>query len=103
MLSISSFNAEATPTISDKASIRATDDIKNDPLAMKVLQNIEISKQILAKQLQKTLAMQQEQQFISEQRRLANEYLQRDLAALDEANAQQVSIDFASLPSNHHL
>ena len=62
-----------------KQTILASDDIKNNPLAMKILRNIELSKQRMNEQTQKQLGIQQEQKFIEEQRKIANEYLQKDL------------------------
>ena len=71
-------------------TILASDEIKNNPLAMKILQNIEISK----------LRMngQQDQKFIEAQKKIANEYLQRALAQLNDANSRQQPIIF--MPSS---
>ena len=79
-----------------KQTILASDDIKNNPLAMKILQNIELSKQRMNEQTQKQLAIQQEQKFIEEQRKIANEYLQKDLGRLYGANSLQQPVVFTS-------
>src|SRR5439155_2208427 len=79
-----------------KQTILASDDIKNNPLAMKILQNIELSKQRMNEQTQKQLGIQQEQKFIEEQRKIANEYLQKDLWRLYGANSLQQPVVFTS-------
>lgn len=67
-------------------TILATDAIKNDPTAMKILQNIEIFKQqYAAMQLKQQLA-DQKNQFIEQQRKLASEQLQVDLAGMNNGN-----------------
>ena len=71
---------------SDTNTILASDNIKNDPTAMKILQNIEIFKQqYAAMQLKQQLA-DQKNQFIEQQRKLASEQLQVDLAGMNNGN-----------------
>ena len=72
-------------------TILASDEIKDNPLAMKILQNIEISKLRMNGQLQ-------DQKFIEAQKKIANEYLQRALAQLNDANSRQQPIIF--MPSS---
>ena len=66
--------------------IKATDAIKNDPGMMKILYNIELFKQQYAAQQQKQAYQAQQQQLIDQQRKLANEYLQADLASANNVN-----------------
>ncbi|TLX85266.1 MAG: hypothetical protein E6K98_00570 [Thaumarchaeota archaeon] len=80
-------------------TILASDEIKNNPAAMKILQNIELSKQRISEQHQKQLGVQQDQKFIEEQRAIAKQYLQRDLVQLNGANSHQVPIDFTAFNS----
>ena len=69
-------------------TIKATDAIKNNPTAMSVLQNIELFKQQYAAQQQVQTLQEQQDQFIAQQRALANAYLQNDLAKMSNANSQ---------------
>ena len=66
--------------------IKATDAIKNDPGMMKILYNIELFKQQYAAQQQKQAYQDQQQKIIEQQRKLANDYLQADLASANNAN-----------------
>ena len=66
--------------------IKATDAIKKDPGMMKILYNIELFKQQYAAQQQKQAYQAQQQQLIDQQRKLANEYLQADLASANNVN-----------------
>ena len=70
------------------STIKATDAIKNDPAAMKILQNIELFKQQWATQQQIQTLQDQQNQFIAQQRALANAYLQNDLARMNNAKDQ---------------
>lgn len=72
----------------NSVAIKATDAIKNDPTAMKVLQNIELFKQQYALQQQVQQLQDQQSQFIEQQRALANAYLQNDLARMSNSNDQ---------------
>ncbi len=71
---------------SNTNSILATDAIKNNPTAMKILENIELFKQRYAAMQQKQQLVDQQNQFIEQQRKLANEYLQNDLASMNNGN-----------------
>jgi len=67
-------------------TILASDNIKNDPTAMKILQNIELFKQRYAAIQQKQQLVDQQNQLIEQQRKLAGEYLQADLAGMNNGN-----------------
>src|SRR6267143_1553333 len=71
---------------SDTNTILASDNIKNDPTAMKILQNIEIFKQRYAAMQLKQQLVDQQNKFIEEQRRIASEHLQVDLAGMNNGN-----------------
>jgi hypothetical protein len=71
---------------SNTNTILATDAIKNNPTAMKILENIELFKQRYALMQQKQQLADQQNQFIEQQRKLANEYLQNDLAGINNGN-----------------
>ena len=73
-------------------NIKASDAIKNDPAAMKILNNIAIFKQQYAAQQAKQDLQDQQQKLIDQQRKLANDYLQADLAKSSSQNdANQAS------------
>jgi hypothetical protein len=67
-------------------NIKASDAIKNDPAAMKILYNIELFKQQYAAQQAKQDLQDQQQKLIDQQRQLANQYLQADLAKSNSQN-----------------
>ena len=67
-------------------TILASDNIKNDPTAMKILQNIEVFKQRYAAMQLKQQLVDQQNKFIEEQRRIASEHLQVDLAGMNNGN-----------------
>lgn len=67
-------------------NIKASDAIKNDPTAMKILNNIAIFKQQYADQQAKQDLQDQQQKLIDQQRKLANDYLQADLAKSSSQN-----------------
>ena len=71
---------------SNTNTILASDNIKNDPTAMKILQNIELFKQRYAAMQQKQQLVDQQNQLIEQQRKLAGEYLQADLASMNNGN-----------------
>jgi hypothetical protein len=68
--------------------ILATDAIKNNPTDMKILENIELFKQRYAAMQQKQQIVDQQNQFIEQQRKIANAYLQTDLAGMNNGNDQ---------------
>lgn len=71
---------------SGNIQIKATDAIKNDPGMMKILTNIEIFKQNYAALQQKQNLLAQQKSMIDEQRKIANSYLQADLASSNNVN-----------------
>lgn len=71
---------------SNTQTILATDAIKNNPTAMKILENIELFKQRYAAMQQKQQLVDQQNQFIEQQRKIANAYLQNDLAGMNNGN-----------------
>ena len=66
--------------------IRATDNIKNNPLAMKILKNIEISKMRMAEMLKKQAGMAEHKNIIEKQRKAASEDLQQAIRRMDSEN-----------------
>ena len=75
-----------TGSSSGNIQIKATDAIKNDPGMMKILYNIELFKQrYAALQLKQDLQTQQKS-MIDAQRKIANDYLQADLASSNNFN-----------------
>lgn len=97
----SNFDLVWADTGSDNGiTIRATDAIKNDPTAMKILYNIEWFKQRYAL-LQKEQELQQEQDnIINQQRALAQAYLQNELDRMsnekDQTRPQNAFANFVS-------
>ena len=71
---------------SDNIQIKATDAIKNDPGMMKVLYNIELFKQQCAALQLKQDILAQQKSMIDEQRKVANSYIQADLASSNNLN-----------------
>src|SRR5437660_4639799 len=71
---------------SNTNTILATDAIKNNPTEMKILENIELFKQRYAAMQQKHQIVDQQNQFIEQQRKIANAYLQNDLAGMNNGN-----------------
>ena len=80
------YAAGETTSTTDPDSYKFTtlvgDELKNNPMALKILKNIELSKQRIAAQLQKQQEIEEHKKFIDEQRRIAEENLQRDLARM---------------------
>ena len=75
-----------TGSYSGNIQIKATDAIKKDPGMMKILYNIELFKQrYVALQLKQDLLAQQKS-MIDAQRKIANDYLQADLASSNNFN-----------------
>jgi hypothetical protein len=78
--------AENVQGSSGNIQIKATDAIKKDPGMMKILYNIELFKQQYAALQQKQDLIAQQKKVIDEQRKLANSYLQADLASSNNNN-----------------
>lgn len=71
---------------SDNIQIKATDAIKKDPGMMKILYNIELFKQQYAALQLKQDILAQQKSMIDAQRKVANSYLQADLASSNNLN-----------------
>jgi hypothetical protein len=80
-------------------NIKASDAIKNDPAAMKILYNIELFKQQYAAQQAKQDLQDQQQKLIDQQRQLANQYLQADLAKSSSQDASSPANAYAGFVS----
>lgn len=107
LLSASYFEFAWAQTVQDSSGniqIKATDAIKNDPGMMKILYNIELFKQKYAAQQQKQDLLAQQKSIIDEQRKIANAYLQVDLAnsnnVNDMSNPQNAYAGFVSKVNN---
>ena len=59
-------------------------EIKNNPMAQKILKNIEIAKQKMEQMQQKQKQLTEQQNIINEQRKLAKESLEKDLARMSK-------------------
>jgi len=77
----SAFAASSTENLPE---IKATDEIKKNPLLMKVLKNIEISKKKIAEMQKKQLVMTEHKKLIDAQRKIAQEKFQSDLARMNK-------------------
>jgi len=86
LLVVTNFNFAWAETTNDANTILASDDIKKNPTAMKILENIEIFKHRYAAIQQKQQLIDQQNQFIEQQRKIANAYLQNDLAGMNNGN-----------------
>jgi hypothetical protein len=75
-----------TAQSSDNIQIKATDAIKKDPGMMKILYNIELFKQQYAALQLKQDILAQQKSMIDAQRKVANSYLQADLAGSNNLN-----------------
>lgn len=62
------------------------DQIKKNPTAIQILKNIEIAKQRLAEMQNAQKQMTEHEKFVDEQRRLAKEKLEKDLAAFNRVH-----------------
>ena len=80
--------------------VATADKIKEDPIALKILQNIEENKQQEAKRLQRLQEISERQKFLDEQRAIANQNLLNDLGMwfvqFDPFNPRNVFSSFAS-------
>lgn len=74
-------------TGTENPAIKATDAIKNNPKAMSILQTIELFKQQYAAQHEQQRVIDAQQKQIEEQRKIAEQNLQRDLAAMNNQNS----------------
>lgn len=92
-------NAE-TKSIDSGFKVVTTDKIKNDPIAFKILQSIELNKQKEEERQKRLQEIEARQKFIEEQRQLANQDLLADLqsmvAQFDPFNPRNVFSSFVS-------
>jgi hypothetical protein len=76
------------------------DKMKEDPIALKILQNIEESKQQEAKRLQRLQEIREQEKFLDEQRQIANQNLLNDLGVwfeqLDPFNPRNAFSSFVT-------
>ena len=77
----SSFAASVDENIPE---IKATDEIKKNPLLMKILKNIEISKKKIAEMQKKQSVMTEHKKLLDTQRKIAQEKFQNDLARMNK-------------------
>jgi hypothetical protein len=92
-------NVNKTP-LGTNFTIATTDSIKNDPIAFKILQNIELNKQKEAEKQRKLQEIVEQQKFIAQQREIANQNLLDDLQSwfgqFDPFNPRNAFATFAS-------
>ena len=92
--------AETGQSSSSNTQIKATDAIKNDPGMMKILNNIELFKQRYAALQQKQDLIAQQNQLIEQQRKIANAYLQADLASSNNNDMNTPKNAYSNFVSN---
>jgi hypothetical protein len=73
-----------TKPVNSSFKVVTTDKIKNDPIASKILQNIELSKQKEEKKQKRLQEIEEQQKFIEQQREIANQNLLNDLQVFFE-------------------
>lgn len=70
--------------IDSEFTVVAGEELKKNPTAIQILQNIEIAKKRLAEMQNAQLQKTEQQKFVDEQRRIAKEFLEKDLAAINK-------------------
>jgi hypothetical protein len=92
-------NTESKP-IDSGFKVVTSDKIKNDPIALKILQNIELNKQKEEERQQRLQEIEARKKFIEEQRQIANQDLLVDLQSMveqfDPFNPRNVFSSFVS-------
>ena len=83
--------ANATSISPSQFTTLAGPDLQNNPMAMKILQEIEISKRQVANIIGNETAAKLDQQLIQQQRQAAASQLKQDLTTLAEASAPTTS------------
>ena len=86
LIVVSGFGFACAETGTENSDIKATDAIKNNPKAMSILQTIELFKKQYAAQQEQQRLIDVHQKQIEEQRKIADQNLQRDLADLNNQN-----------------
>ena len=64
--------------------IKATDELKKNPLIMKILKNIEISKKKVAEIQKKQVAVNEHKKLLDKQRKIADEIFKNNLARMNK-------------------
>ncbi len=77
-------SAFGASSLESEPEIKATDEIKKNPLLMKVLKNIEISKKKIAEIQKKQLAINEHKKLLETQRKIADEIFQNNLARMNK-------------------
>lgn len=80
-------SAFAASSSESEPEIKATDELKKNPLIMKVLKNIEISKKKIAEMQKKQLAIDEHKKLLATQKQIVNEKFQNDLARMSKNTA----------------
>lgn len=92
-------NTESKP-LDSGFKVVTSDKIKNDPIAFKILQNIELNKQKEEERQKRLQEIEAREKFIEEQRQLANQDLLADLQSMveqfDPFNPRNVFSSFVS-------
>jgi len=92
-------NTESKP-LDSGFKVVTSDKIKNDPIAFKILQNIELNKQKEEERQKRLQEIEERKKFIEEQRQLANQDLLADLQSMveqfDPFNPRNVFSSFVS-------
>jgi hypothetical protein len=88
---VNSLNGTSTNVSSTKFTTLAGPDLQNNPMAMKILQEIEVSKRQVANIIGNETASKLDQQLVLQQRQAAASQLKKDLTTLAEASASTSS------------
>ncbi|MEM2785801.1 MAG: hypothetical protein QW652_03965, partial [Candidatus Nitrosotenuis sp.] len=78
------FAQTAQQNIDTEFTIAGSEEIKKNPTAMKILERIEQSKKILAEMQNEQKQKSEHEKFIDEQRRIAKEILEKELASFNK-------------------
>jgi hypothetical protein len=84
VMSVLSNNLAFGQTTENEPEIKVSEKLKNNPLIMKVLKNIEISKKKIAEMQKKQLAIDEHTKLIQKQRKIAQENFENALARMNE-------------------
>ncbi len=77
-------SAFGASSVDNLPEIKATDEIKKNPLLMKILKNIEISKKKIAEMQKKQLVITEHKKLLDAQRKIAQEKFASDLARMNK-------------------
>lgn len=84
---LSNNSAFAQSASEDDPEIKVSEKLKTNPLIMKILKNIEISKKKIAEMQKKQLAVDEHKKLIQQQRKIAQEKFESDLARMNKEMA----------------